>query len=166
MDAVVAALGLKNAARSTWADGIQSAYSDKVFVTQPLGEWILAAGCCLFYTGDAPADSVLPVLRKLSEQFGEAQYFLTHRVVEAHVWARACSGRLMRGFGYVGESGEVTWNQGTPTEVELELGEAILQFPRPNEDHVMRVAAAWSVNPCELESQFTEPGLGQVGVLA
>src|SRR3954447_16049791 len=74
VDAVVAALNLKGVAESTWAKGIVAAYADKVFVTPPLGEWILAAGWCLFYEGESPK-SVRPILTKLSKQFGEAQYF-------------------------------------------------------------------------------------------
>ncbi len=164
-DALVAALKLKGVAVSTWAKGIEAAYADKVFVTPPLGEWILAAGRCLFYEGDSPK-SVLPVLAKLSKRFGEAQYFCTYRVPEAHCWAVARSGKLVRAFGYIGERGEITWNEGKPTKAELALGKGLLDFPGPDESQVMEVAAAWSVNPCDLETNFTEPGLGRLGIVA
>jgi hypothetical protein len=165
MDAVVAALNLKGVAESTWAKGIEAAYADRVFVTPSLGDWILAAGWCLFYEGDSPK-SVQPMLTKLSKRFGEAQYFCTYRVPEAHCWAVARSGKLVRAFGYIGERGEITWNEGKPTKAELALGEGVLDSPGPGESQVMEVAATWSVNPCELEFHFTEPSLGRLGVVA
>jgi hypothetical protein len=165
VDAVIAALNLKRVVASTWAKGIEAAHADKVFVTPPLAEWILVAGWCLLYEGDSPK-SVQPILTKLSKEFGEAQYFCTYRVPEAHCWALARSGKLVRAFGYIGERGEVTWNEGKPTKAELALGEEVLGFPGPNESQVMEVAAAWSINPCELETNFSEPGLGRLGVVA
>jgi hypothetical protein len=163
LDATVTAFGLRNSALSTWRSGIDAAYCGRVFVTPPLGDWILAAGWDLFYEGDDPAKSVLPILTRLSDTFGEAQYFATHRVPEAHCWALARVGKLIRAFGYVGERGEITWKAGKPTKAELALDKGALEFPGPDESHVMEVAGAWSVNPCELESNFTEPGLGRVG---
>lgn len=94
IDAVVSVLGLKDVTKSTWSEGIQAAYSDKVFVTPPLDDWTLAVGRCLFYEGDVPAASVLPILTNISRVFGEAQYFASHRVVEAHCWALARGGKL------------------------------------------------------------------------
>src|SRR5262249_6648795 len=82
IELVVAALGIKQIVESTWSEGIEAAYSDKVFVTPPLGDWILAAGLCLFYKGETPAASVQPMLTRLSKEFGEAQYFCTYRVAE------------------------------------------------------------------------------------
>jgi hypothetical protein len=161
LDAVVAALGLRNVVEATWQRGVAAAYADKVFVTPPLGKWVLAAGVTLFYDGDQPAGSVLPVLKKLSKTFGEAQYFASHRVVEAHCWALARDGTLVRGFSYVGERGEINWNEGKPTEAERALGKEALELP--DESHVMQIAAAWSIDPSELESSQHKPGLGRLG---
>ena len=163
-DAVVAALGMGRTVESTWGKGIEAAYADKVFVTPPLGDWILAAGWCLFYEGETPADSVQPLLTKLSKKFGEAQYFCTYRVPEAHVWAVARAGKLIRAFGYIGERCEITWNVGRPTKAELALGEEALDIPGPDESQVMEIAGAWSINPCEIESEYTQPSLGRLGV--
>src|SRR2546423_903267 len=67
VDAVVTALNLKGVAASTWAKGIVAAYADKVFVTPPLGEWVLVAGWSLFYEKESPK-SVQPLLTRLSKQ--------------------------------------------------------------------------------------------------
>jgi hypothetical protein len=165
-DAVISALGLAGAVETTWRQGVEAAYSGKVFVTPPLGHWILAAGTALFYKGVRPEPSVVPILTKLSEAFGEAQYFATHRVVEAHCWALARAGKLVRAYAYVGDQGQVTWNDGEPTEAERALGEGALELPGPNEGDLMKVAGAWSVDPSELESNITQPSLGRLGEVA
>jgi hypothetical protein len=165
VDAVVDALELREVVDAWWHEGIQAAYADNVFVTPPLGPWILAAGWCLHYRFDSPP-SVEPLLTKLSRHFGEAQYFCTHRVPEAHCWALAHSGKLVRAYGYIGERGEITWNYGTPTTAELALGQEVLDFPGPSESHVMEVAAAWSINPSELETNFGATGAGRIGIIA
>jgi hypothetical protein len=104
------------------------------------------------------------MLNKLSKAFGEAQYFATHRVVEAHCWALSCDGKLIRGFEYVGEQGEITLDEGQPTEGELALGEGVLE--QPSEADLMQLAGAWSINPSALASTFTQPSLGYLGELS
>lgn len=165
VEEVVAAMRLKSVAQATWVEGIDAAYADKVFVTPPLDEWVLAAGWRLFYAGDSPS-SVEPLLTKLSKKFGEAQYFCSYRVADAHCWALARAGKTVRAFGYLGERGEITWKKGRATKAELELGDEVLDFPGPSESDVMEVAGAWSVNPSEIETKFIEPSFGRIGVVA
>jgi hypothetical protein len=103
---VAEALGLTGVKAATWQQGVEEeAYAVEgiVFVTPPLQGWVLAAGVSLFSPDDV-SPYVRPLIERLSSQFGEAQYFATHRVVEFHVWASASSGRLSRGFAYLGES--------------------------------------------------------------
>lgn len=164
-DAVISALGIVRPSVSNWEAGIDAAYGEKVFVTPPLGEWILAAGTPLFHSDRSAETSVAPMLARLSKVFGEVQYFATQRVVEAHCWALARNGTILRAFEFVGDHGEISWSVGEPTEAERLLGEEALQFPGPNEDDVMKVAGAWSIDPSDLESHFTEPSLGRVGAL-
>jgi len=166
LDAVVSALGIAAPVISSWANGIEAAYTGKVFVTPPLGEWILAVGTSLFHQDHSAEKSVAPILKRLSRTFGEAQYFATHRVVEAHCWALARNGTIARAFEYVGDHGEITWNTGNPTEAEHLLGAEVLEFPGPSESHVMQVASAWSIDPSELESNHTQLSLGLVGTQA
>ncbi len=164
--AVAEALDVAKVVPVTWTRGVGAAYSlsgkKNVFFTPPLGEWTLAAGISLLASDD-PATEVEPVLKKLSKRFGEAQYFSSHRVVEAHCWAMAQKGKLVRAFYFVGESGENPWNEGKPTKAERALGKDALKFPGPDESNVMSVAAAWSVDPSELESADFDVGLGLLG---
>src|SRR5947199_331590 len=92
----------RTAGRAEEPPGTEAAYQSSVLVTPPLADWTLAVGTALFPPGRAEA-FVKPLLERLSGQFGEAQYFCTHRDVELHVWARATQGRLVRGYGWLGE---------------------------------------------------------------
>lgn len=119
--AVADALGLRGARAATWAEGVRAAHQSSVFVTPPLGEWTLAVGAALF-PPDRADDFVKPLQERLSRQFGEAQYFCTHRDFELHVWARARKGRLVRGYGWLGQKGLTLWDEGGPTKEERDLG--------------------------------------------
>ena len=142
--------------------------------------WTLAVGSALFVSG-APAPVVKPLLEGLSRQFEEAQYFGTHRVIEKHVWGRAVQGRLVRGYGWIGERGKTLWDEGDQTPEERGLGFRFFgerspdaakegywareDLSYPNEECVLRLAAAWSLDPTTLDQRFQMPGLGVLGKL-
>jgi hypothetical protein len=92
-----------------------------VFVTPPLADWTLAVSTALF-PPDRAEVFVKPLLERLSRRFRDVQYFCTHRDVELSVWGRAKQGRLVRGYGWLGEKGLTLWNEGTPTKEERDLG--------------------------------------------
>src|SRR5262249_49007243 len=118
-EAVVRAFGLREPTPSTWAAGIGAAYEDKVFVTPPIHGWLLlAAWAWLRHLDYQPGRIIGPALRTLSKQLGRVQLFVTYRVPEFHLWAEACSSRLLRGYCYIGEIGETVWSQGRPTAAE------------------------------------------------
>lgn len=168
---VVQALGLKEPVPVAWADGIDAAYDGRVFVAPPLDGWVLAAGTKFPDSGggDHP-DRATPFVEALSQRCGEVQYFGTHRVVEWHAWARAVNGTVTRKFSWIGERGEVLWNEGARTDAEREFhvgvepdGSEDAQFP--DEEHVLAIAARWGVGPGTLDDRTDAPHLGYVGVL-
>lgn len=151
---VIAALGLRDLGSVGWRDGIDLAHltDDRVAVTPPIDGWTLATGRFLMRP-DRPVDVVA-----LSEALHtDVQYFATHRVTELHRWQRAADGELIRAFGYVGQTGEVTSWHGEvgPAEREAglpdELGEDTTVLV--GEKDVLRVAAAWSVDPSTLSGR-------------
>ncbi len=177
-EAVATALGLRGVWAATWTDGIEAAYQSSVFVTPPLADWTLVVGAALFPPERAEV-FVKPLLERLSRQFREAQYFCTHRDVELHVWARARQGRLVRGYGCLGEKGLTLWNEGRPTQEERDLGfqfadrrsPAVEQAQQqngtlPDEGGVMLLASLWSIDPTTLNEQFQEPLQGLLGKAA
>jgi hypothetical protein len=177
-EAVAAALGLRGGRAVNWVEGIEAAYQASVFVTPPLADWTLAVGSTLF-PPDRAEVFVKPLLERLSRQFGEAQYFCTHQDIELHLWARARQGRLVRGYGWLGEQSLTLWNEGRPTQEERDLGfrfvdgrsPAVEQAQQqnvtlPDEGGVMLLASLWSIDPTTLNEQFKEPLTGLLGQVA
>jgi hypothetical protein len=157
---VLAALGLRDLGTVPWREGIDIAYltDDRVAITPPL-PWVLAVGRWFLQT---PVD--VTVLSAALHT--EVQFFATHRVTELHRWARAVDGELVRAFGYVGQTGEVTSWHGDPDPVERAAGiPEILDEETTvlvSEHDVLRVAGAWSIDPTTLSGR-PAPGPLRVG---
>jgi hypothetical protein len=155
---VISALGLRDLGTVPWRDGIDLAHltDDRVAVTPPIDGWILATGRYLMRP-DRPVD----VIGLSAALHTEVQYFATHRVTESHRWQRAADGELIRAFGYVGQTGEVTSWHGEPDPAEraaglpVELDEESTVLVGEND--VLGVAAAWSIDPSTLSGR-TAPG--------
>ena len=145
----------------SWNEGINTSYNSSsrlIAVTPALEGWVLLTGSVLL--DGLPLkrldgfDKPEGILRKLSEHFGEAQFFGTHRVTETHLWASWHQGKLSRYFYCDGSQGEVV-EEGVRSEFEAQ------QFEGDNpawtiddglalgmdEESVMEVAETWSVNP-------------------
>ncbi|MCA8915340.1 MAG: hypothetical protein KDB90_08005 [Planctomycetes bacterium] len=178
---VASEIGLQGLAPCNWRAGLKHAYDSKgraVFITPPLDGWVLATGWAMD-PGEEYAETVPPILQKMSDQFQDAQFFLTHRVVELHVWAKAENGALVRGFGVV-EGIQRIWDVG-PLTTEEENWNANFADPDsaeakndpnywdradleyPGEEHVIKLAAAWSIDPTTIDDRFTSPTLGLIG---
>jgi hypothetical protein len=155
-----------------WRAGLDRAYvSDDLLVATPLiAGWRLVTGRWLLLR----ENRVDPI--ELSERLDtEVQFFATDRVSEYHRWTRAVKGILVRSFAHLGETGQTLVWQGDPDETERQLGlpDALPKAgPRPDgiddddsqsvliaEQDVMRVAAAWSVDPTSLDNQPAEAPL-------
>jgi hypothetical protein len=153
---VLAALGLRDLGPVPWRDGIDLAHltDDRVVVTPPLPGardtfWVLATGRWLMRPA-IPVD----VVALSAELATEVQFFATHRVTELHRWQRAAGGELIRAFGYVGQTGEVTSWHGEPDAAERAAGvPARLDEDTTvlvGEKDVLAVAGAWSLDPTGL----------------
>jgi hypothetical protein len=159
--AAVDALGLRDLGPIRWRDGLDLAHltGDRVAVTPPLPgardtSWVLVVGHRLM----SAAPDVIALSATLDT---EVQYFATHRVTELHRWQRAVKGDLVRAFGYVGQTGEVTSWFGEPGPAEREAGlpgeldeEATVLV---SERDVFRVAGAWSIDPTTLTGPAPGP---------
>ncbi len=172
-------LKLKNASDCNWEVGVKMAYKGAVFVTPSIDGWTLACGWGLPH-GDTKEsiDEVKNILKILSQEFGEAQFFCTHRVTEYHCWMKASNGQIDRVYAFSGESGENIAIEGPPTEFEQNLNLANTfsaeakdesYFDRedliwPDEELLMEVAEHWSINPTTFDDRKDiAPSLGLVG---
>jgi hypothetical protein len=149
-------LGLRDLGPVRWQEGIDLTYltDDRVAMTPALAgvggdAWVLVVGRWLLLRYDVDVAHLSAALRT------EVQAFASHRVVEAHQWERAVNGLLVRAFGYVGESGEVTRWEGErdPAEATLGLPAGPHDTVLVGEEDVMRMAGAWSVDPSGLDGR-------------
>ena len=158
-EAVVAVLGLRDLGVVTWRAGVDLAYltDDRLVLTPPIpgargASWLLIVGRWLLRN-----ESTVDIVRLSARLGAEVQFFATYRVAEQHRWARAVDGVLVRAFGYVGETGEVTSWGGDPDDTERAIGlPAALEEETDilvSEDDVMRVARVWSVDPTALDGR-------------
>lgn len=131
-----------------WSVGLEKAgENETVFVSPVLNGFILVIGVL---------EPRPEQLKQWAAGFSELQYFGTHRVVDYHSWARYQDGVLVRGYTFLGEAGEVTWEEGMPSPEELALGAE--RFPKageeiewessefPDEETVLSLAAAWGID--------------------
>ena len=177
--ALLQALPVHQAQQCSWQQGVAGAYGQTLFVTPAVGDWTLVAGITLpFLDSPAAVKEAEALLLPLSRTFGEAQYFSSHRIVEAHGWMKAVAGTLVRAYAYVGERGETVVATGTRTPAEpltllntlsadAQKDTAYFERPdltSPDEELVMQVAAQWSVDPTTIEERHDiAPGLGWQG---
>jgi hypothetical protein len=160
-------------------DTIYDSKDGTVFITPPVNSWTFVVGRWTAGTCEEKGiQDIEKLITELSTQFDEVQAFATHRIIEYHHWMLAKNGHLIRSFAYIGESGEVLTNKGKLTPIEEsyewdkldkfvcspveedELDESewlpdeedeLDEFWFPDEETVMEVAGAWSINPAEIE---------------
>ncbi|WP_250037206.1 hypothetical protein [Paractinoplanes maris] len=167
-ESVIAALGLRDLGTVPWRDGIDLAHltDDRVAVTPPLTGardelWVLATGRWLLRP-----DISVDVVELSTVLATEVQFFATHRVTELHRWQRAAAGELIRTFGYVGQTGEVTSWHGEPDPAERDAGlPGVLDEETTvlvGEKDVLTVANAWSIDPTTLTGRAA-PGPLRIG---
>ncbi|MDB4982621.1 MAG: hypothetical protein JWM82_3373, partial [Myxococcales bacterium] len=120
--AVARALELKDVAPSGWEAGVKGAYAGGVFVTPPIDGWVLAASVRFPDAGDAThEDRATPLLARLSDAFGEAQYFGTYDEIGWVAWARFRNGTAVRKHAVQGSQDALLWNVGAPPTAEQAL---------------------------------------------
>jgi hypothetical protein len=180
MRAVAGALGLTDLRAASWAEGLQET-SDlqrrrpAVFVTPPVDGWVLAVLGVDIASDDGLGSAALD-LAALSGRFGEAQKLATQHVVEYHEWQRWVDGKPVRRYCYIGESGEICFDEGaripaegnvaSAADLEAIADDAELDPNYANEELVMAVARAWSVDPTTLEERDDLPPDGLLGDVA
>ena len=178
--AVVAALGVDDPIQANWNCGIGTIYSaefgeNRIFVSSPVDGWVFVVGTGLPHPhGRAFVDKCTPLLLHLGERFKDVQYFASYPELDFFAWSKLVSGRLIRAFG-VGDEG-VMWVRGRTTREERMLGLKLFELRgvrgrkgdaggellmHPTQDHVMRLAGHWSLNPTLIDTAAAaDLGLG------
>jgi hypothetical protein len=140
------------------------------FALGPVSGWVLVMlGWMFGELVDVPT-----FMEVMSEDFGEAQYFVNHRGSSAFTWERWRKGVAVRRF--CSEDGETKLDVGALTKAEkpLKIGEKsdvqvgtrmISVFSTAGESDVLAVAAGWSIDPSELVDRGDVPALGRLFVI-
>jgi hypothetical protein len=63
----------------------------------------------------------------------------------------------------MGERGETLCDEGKLTQEETKLGLIYNESKVPNEEHVMQLAGAWSIDPNRLDELKLEKSVGYLG---
>jgi hypothetical protein len=180
---VIAALGLIEPTRCNWNSGIGAVYDDRlsathVFVSPPFRGWTFVVGLPLPHpVGRGFVDKCTPLLVDLGGRFAEVQYFFSFPPIDFYAWARVRDGRLVRAFAVTDEG--IAWNKGRASKEERSLGLKLFELRgvqgrkgdaggemilHPTEDHVMRLAHLWSLDPTTVHTIAAQPGLGFIAV--
>ena len=164
-----------------YAEGTGAAYKSGIYVAPPVQGWILAHGRDVGRTVREDSAEMIEWLSDLSRTLGTVQFFGTHRVTDWHEWVWAEHGSMVR--AYATADGQVTLFAGDVTEAERAVGVGLRDNEPgmesweedeqweswyesiPREQHVMRIAGLWSVDPTSFDDSEVS-GLGIYGVIA
>jgi len=157
---VQAALNLHHPTPCSLEEGLAEAHDDKLFISPPIGGWILVLGSGL----PDPAEDVdrcFRFLTQVSRKLGQVQFFSSSRVLNYHSWALTDKGRVYRGYSWAGET---IWNQGPVTAAERDLDLICFEYGAEvnaftarealaaNCEKVSLLASRWGVDPTLLGS--------------
>ncbi len=164
-EAVKSALGLSRAQPCSWAEGLSG--SREFFISPRLNGWVIVTGIGLPHPGD-DVDATFLFLTALSRKLGHVQFFHADRFLQHHAWARLDDGCVTRAFAWVGET---VWNQGSPTQPELQTGLKLPDYGeeiteaevRKNLQRLPQLAARWSLDPAEVKLKSPRESIGIAG---
>ena len=174
-------LGMVDPQPCNWSSGIGTVYDDRLgenhlFVSPPVDGWTFVVGLSLPYpVGRSFVDKCTPMLVRLGSAFTEVQYFFSYPLIDFFAWARISDGRLVRAFA-ISEEGTI-WNRGKPTKDERSLGLKLFELRGvheragdaggalilyPTEEHVMRLASRWSLDPTRIDAAPASVSTGYI----
>ncbi|MFO1512130.1 MAG: hypothetical protein U1F83_04320 [Verrucomicrobiota bacterium] len=169
MVSVQSALGLRNAAPCSWAEGLVA--DRKIFIAPPVNGWTLVFGSGL----PDPGEDVDVAFRFLRERGRSHRCSSFCRAVVANITpALAEFGRIVRAYAWAGAT---VWNQGVKTTAETTLGVkcfaygevtttddwTVADFIVANVEKVPQIARRWSLDPAEIDLRTVANAQGIAG---
>ncbi|MEO6035808.1 MAG: hypothetical protein ABIQ35_11180 [Verrucomicrobiota bacterium] len=158
----------------SWEEGLIEARERKLFISPPVGGWILVVGSSLPDPAE-DVDQCYRFLTGLSRKLGHVQFFSTNRFAHHHAWALIDKGRVFRAYAWAGET---LWNQGPMTAAEKDLKLSCFDYATGrgnfdqkdslmmNTERVPQLASRWSVDPSSIDERQFKTGYGITGDLS
>jgi len=165
------ALRLHSITPCSWEEGLIEARDHKVFISPPIGGWILIVGGGLPDPSE-DVDRCFHFLVGLSRKLGHVQHFSCNRALNYHSWALLEKGEVFRAYAWAGET---LWNQGPVTAAERELKMQCFDYGfEPanfslreslitNCEKINRLAGRWSLDPVSIPEEVWNSRRGVVG---
>lgn len=149
---------------TNWEKGITAAYEGKTFITPPVKGWTLIINPKKQFS-DISDVLCQEQLKRVSDEFGEAQFYGNHRVSGYTMWSKAVHGNLIRAYSY---ADAIYFSQGSLISYEKEIiesfktenvinreefdeGSDIESLLGGNEDTPAEIAEIWSINPQKID---------------
>jgi hypothetical protein len=167
-ESVIQKLELDILAQANWQSGMNHADStNDVFVSPQIDGYVLVVGLFGITREDIGPD----IIARHGSLFNNFQYFGTYRTVDYHAWAKFANGKPVRAYFFIGETGEIQWNEGAITPEEIELGlDKLVQSGEdfdnedkdyPDEENVVDIAKAWGTDTL-FEGKIYEKSTGYI----
>ena len=153
---VIQTLGFHSAVPTSWKKGLDKAdiSGDVAFVSSPIDDYVLVIGA---------GDIELNELQELAREFEQVQFYISHRVIDYQAWAIFDSGALVRAYSFLGDEGQVKWDEGKQNDFERSIGLSCLptqdaEWPDevtfPNEENVIDIARHYGIDPLFRNSTY------------
>ena len=116
LESITGIIGITELQPANWSSGVVAAdnYPSKmVFISPPLDGWTLVSGVCLpmFSEPKRKREIGKTILKKISKECDEAQYFAMWSKIMYYAWAKARNGEIIRHVEYFDDfinQGELT----------------------------------------------------------
>lgn len=161
--------GVRDLRRAPWGQGVAAAYAasgeePSCLVTPPIDGWVLVASTRLPHLrGEGELQALLERTSAWARG-AEVQAFASLTMADYQAWARARDGRLERSFYWFGAEDQAR-EHGDRTPDEAELRVPADDASKTTPDHVLAVAARWSLDPTALAARGLAPAEVWVGSL-
>lgn len=173
VDLVLKALKIAHPVPCPVSEGLSRHSEHGIFVSPPVGGWILVTGSDLPDPED-DIDLFFLWIRDIGARFGEVQYFCADRALNHHAWVRMMGDDVFRAYVWAGET---LWNEGEPTAAERELGLECRPYGEPPEpvhlfsdsfalknlEKIRALAARWSLDPGSVRPAISRRQSGFAG---
>ncbi len=168
---VLSFLNIKKIDKVPWEDGfIKNNKENGIFITGPINGWILLTGSGVLEPDyNEGMKKINSYLDKISNVYGEAQYFLSQRTTFTAIWSKSLKGKIERTYA-IGDN--FFYQEGFTSRLEKNMAlitdnpylaenkHLFGQYAYPDVDNILKIAENWSFNPSKISDMPDVKGFG------